>query len=99
MDKRTQGIVATVVSVILCGCPGLCLCLFGAWGATGTLPYNFELNGQTGSGTMPSYIGFIGLCVALLLIAIPIVVGIVMLRNKPTPPSMSGPSEPIPPAL
>ncbi len=99
MDKRTQGIVLTIVSVLLCGCPGLGLCLFGALTAFGLMPYTYDLNGQTGSGTMPAYFGYIGLCVALLLIAIPIVVAILTLRKKPAPAPMGGPSEPIPPAL
>ncbi len=25
MDKKTGGIIATIVAVLLCGCPGLCL--------------------------------------------------------------------------
>ncbi len=99
MDKRTQGIVATVVSVLLCGCPGICLCLFGALATAGMMPYNWTLNGQTGTGTMPTYMGILGLCVAVLLIAIPIVVAVVTLRKKPAPASFSGPNEPLPPAL
>jgi len=100
MDKRTQGIVATVVAVFLCGCPGLCLCLFGALATAGILPYSVDVGtGPTSTGTVPTAVGIVGLCVAILLIAIPVVVGIVMLRNKPAPAPMSGPNEPIPPAL
>ncbi len=99
MDKRTQGIVATIVSVLLCGCPGICLCLFGAVTAAGFMPYDVTLNGQTTTGTMPAYFGIIGLCVAVLLIAIPVVVGFLTLRNKPAPAPTAGPNEPLPPAL
>jgi len=97
MDKKTQGIVLTVVSVLLCGCPGICLCLFGAMATAGVLPYNWTVGDQTGSGTMPTYMGVIGLCVAILLIAIPIVVAFLTLRKKPVP--AAGPNDPIPPAL
>jgi hypothetical protein len=85
MDKRTQGIVATVASVLLCGCPGLFLCVFGAFTATGNMPFNTELNGVTNSGTMPPTAGYVLLCLSLLLLVIPIVVGFFMLRRKPTP--------------
>jgi hypothetical protein len=87
MDKKTGGIIATIVAVLLCGCPGLCLGLFGAIAATGKLPYttDFPYTADFGnvSATVPSYLGFVGLCLALIFIAIPIVVGILTLRNKP----------------
>ncbi len=37
MDKKTGGIIATIVAVLLCGCPGLCFCLFGAVTAISSL--------------------------------------------------------------
>jgi len=88
MDKKTVGIIATIVAVFLCGCPGVCLFLFGAIAATGQIPYttNFPYTSDFGnpySETVPSYLGFLGLCLALIFIAIPIVVGVLTLRNKP----------------
>jgi hypothetical protein len=83
MDKKTTGIIATVVTALLCGCPGLCLCAFGAYAATGNMPWTWDLSGNITSGNVPSYIGFIGLCLALIFIAIPIVVGVLTLRKKP----------------
>ncbi len=35
MDTKTKGIVATIAAVVLCGCPGLFMCLFGALTAGG----------------------------------------------------------------
>jgi uncharacterized membrane protein len=96
MEKRTIGIIATIATALLCGCPGLFLCAFGAWGATGTLPYTTEVNGMNGSGMLPPTVGFVVLCLALILIAIPIIVGIVTLRQKPAPEPEK--SEPVPPA-
>ncbi len=93
MDARTKGILATVASVILCGCPGLFLCIFGGLVAAGA-PVNTELNGVSNSTTLPNWMGFAGLCVALILILIPFVVGFLTLRNKPAPVSTG---EPIPP--
>ena len=94
MDTRTKGIIATVAAVILCGCPGLFLCIFGAFTATGKMPYNTELNGITNSGTLPPTAGFVLLCLSLILIVIPIVVGFFTLRNKPSAPASN---EPLPP--
>ena len=101
MDKKTTGIIATIASVVLCGCPGIFLCIFGALGATGTMPYTTTLNDVTNTGTMPASYGFVMLCFSLIFIAIPIVVGFLMLRNKPaaTPETPHAPpSEPLPPA-
>ncbi len=95
MDNRTKGIIATVASVILCGCPGLFFCLFGAFTATGNMPFNTELNGVTNSGTLPPTAGYVLLCFSLILIVIPIVVGFLTLRSKP---GVSSNNEPIPPA-
>ena len=95
MDKRTQGIIATIASVVLCGCPGLFLCIFGAFTATGNMPFNTELNGVTNSGTMPPTTGYVLLCLSLILLVIPIVVGFITLRRKPAPISAG---EPLPPA-
>jgi len=102
MNNRTTGIVLTIVSIALCGLPGLCLCLFGAVTAIGIMPYTATLNGDTTTGTLPSTWGFVGLCLALFLIAIPVVVGILTLRNKPqaaSEPSTLPPSGPLPPAI
>jgi len=54
MDKKTTGIVATVATSLLCGCPGLFLCIFGAVTAAGVMPYTTELNGITDEGIIVS---------------------------------------------
>ena len=78
MDKKTTGIIATVASVLLCGCPGLFLCAFGAASAAGA--GTWELGSDVGQ--IPSGAGFVILCVGLLFAAIPIAVGFFTLRNK-----------------
>ncbi len=95
MDSKTKGIIATVASVLLCGCPGLFLCVFGIVSATGSMPYNTDLNGATTTGTVPPTIGYVLICLSLIFIAIPIVVGFFMLRKKPEAP---GGGEQTPPA-
>ena len=97
MNNRNTGLIATIASALLCGCPGLFLCIFGAWTATGSMPYNTEFNGVTNSGYMPASYGFAMLCIALIFILIPVVIGVVTLRKKPeavVPVS----NEPLPPA-
>jgi hypothetical protein len=96
MDTKTKGIVATIASVVLCGCPGLFMCIFGAFTATGSMPFTTELNGVSKSGTLPPTVGFVLLCLSLIFIVIPIAVGFFMLRKKPEAAPVSS-NEPLPP--
>ncbi len=96
--SKTGGIIGTIAAVLLCGCPGLFLCIFGVWGATGTMPYTTTFNDYTGGGMMPSGVGFALLCAALFMIAIPIVVGIMTLRDKKPKAVVPNFDEPLPPA-
>jgi hypothetical protein len=91
MDNKTKGIIATVASVLLCGCPGLFLCIFGIGTAMGTGTFTLG----SGGGDIPPTYGYVFLCLSLIFIAIPIVVGFVTLRKKPAAPSSK---EPLPPA-
>jgi hypothetical protein len=96
MDRRTTGIIATVASGLLCGCPGLFLCLFGALSAAGLGTYELGTDtGQIETGT-----GVLLLCVGILLALIPVAVGFFTLRNRPAvvtaPPP---PDEPLPPPI
>lgn len=92
--NRTTAIIATVASAVLCGCPGLFLCIFGGLVAAGA-PVNTELNGVSNTTTLPASYGIGMLCLALILILIPVVVGFVTLRNKP---AATVTNTPIPPA-
>jgi len=96
--NRTWPIVGTVAAILLCGCPGLSMCLFGAVTAFGKMPDFFN-----GYGNFPGWLGFVFLCLAIIFIAIAVVVPILLLRKKkpvvvadeilPPPPA-----EPLPPA-
>lgn len=83
MQNKNTGIIATIAAVLLCGCPGLFLCIFGAVTATGNMPFTTELNGISNSGTLPSTVGFVMLCLSLVFILIPVGVGFYTLRKKP----------------
>jgi hypothetical protein len=94
MDNRTKGIIATVAAVLLCGCPGLFACLFGALGAVGA-PVTTELNGINNTAPMPPTTAYVLLCLGLIFIVIPIVVAFFTLRSKPVAKTTG---EPTPPA-
>ena len=89
MDKRTLGIILTVVTVLFCGCPGIVACLGGAMTAAGIgAEYTTDVLGTTGAGEVPAGYGYAFLCLGLIGIAIPIVIGVVMLRKpKAVPPT------------
>jgi hypothetical protein len=91
MDNKTKGIIATVAAVLLCGCPGLFLCIFGAATAFGGGTYSLGSD----AGNIPPTTGYVLLCLSIIMVIIPVVVGFFMLRKKPeAPPS----NEPLPPA-
>jgi len=94
MNNKNTGIIATIATAFLCGCPGLFMCIFGAVTATGNMPYTTELNGVSNSGTMPAGAGIAMLCFSFIFILIPIAVGFFMLRKKPETISSN---EPLPP--
>jgi len=75
MQNRNTGIIATIAAVVLCGCPGLFLCLFGALTAAGQGTYN--------DSSLPPTVGFVLLCLSLVFILIPVGVGFFTLRKKP----------------
>ncbi len=96
--KKTGAIIATVAAILLCGCPGLSLCVIGIWGATGKMPDYW-----TGYGYFPGWIGFALLCVSLIFVVIAILVPVLTLRKKKAAPEAAPvdvlpPSEPLPPA-
>jgi uncharacterized membrane protein YecN with MAPEG domain len=101
-ENKTWAIVGTVLAILLCGCPGLTMCLLGVIFASGKVADTTYSFGN--SGFIPSWIGFSLLCVALIFIAIAVVVPILLLRKK-KPASEAAPvidvlppQDPLPPA-
>jgi len=84
MDKKTTGLIATIATALLCGCPGLLgLCMGGMFAIVGTIPgSNIDIGGSSDPAAAIGT-GIAMLCVGVIFIAIPIVVGFVTLRNKP----------------
>ena len=89
MNNRNTGIIATIATVLLCGCPGLFLCLFGALTAAGQGTFN--------DASLSPTVGIALVCVALIFILIPVGVGFFTLRKKPAAAAPVN-NEPLPPA-
>jgi hypothetical protein len=98
MNNRNTGIIATIATALLCGCPGLgSLC----WGFTSAaVSFIPGADIDIGGSSAPSsalFAGLGGLCLGLVFIAIPVVVGVVTLRKKPAAAAPVS-DEPLPPA-
>ena len=96
MQNRTVGIIATVITALICVCAALFACGFGFPIALGN-PVTTTVNGQTTQQTLPATVGYVLLCLSFLMILVPIAVGFFTLRQKPGVPSASI-DEPLPPA-
>jgi hypothetical protein len=84
MDTKTKGIVATIAAVILCGCPGLFMCFFGATSVFASMVPGADINvGGSSDPAAATAMGIGALCLSFIFIAIPIAVGFFMLRKKP----------------
>ena len=82
MQNRTIGIIATVVTALVCGCSSLFSCIWGVMIASGT-PINVTANGSTTPQTFSPTIGYTLLCLALVFVLIPAAVGFFTLRRRP----------------
>ena len=89
MDRRTTGLIATIVSVLLCAVPGLGLLCFGTFFAAGEV-------GQMDPGAAVAT-GLAIICVGIVGLGVPFLVGILTLRRKSPAPYQARDDEPIPP--
>ncbi len=97
MQNRTAAVVITAITALVCLCAAIFACVFGAFGVMGQ-PFDTTLNGvPTGSAPMPTWLGVLLLCLSVVFIAVPVVVGFLTLRQKPAAAPIE-PQEPIPPA-
>ena len=84
MDKKNTGLIATIATALLCGCPGLFVLCMGSTSLIASFVPGADIDvfgssDPAAAGTM----GFVLLCLSVIFIAIPIVVGVVTLRKKP----------------
>ncbi len=81
--KRNTAVILTVVAALLCGCPGLFGMCYGAIAAIASFIPGAEIDIFGSSDPNAAMLTGLGtLCGGILLIAIPIVIGIVTLRKK-----------------
>ncbi|NOT05301.1 MAG: hypothetical protein HOP27_11950 [Anaerolineales bacterium] len=96
MDTKTKGIVSTIAAVVLCGCPGLFMCFFGAMSTFVSFVPGADIDvGGSSDPAAATAMGIGALCLSLIFIAIPIAVGYFTLRKKP---EVVVTNEPFPPA-
>jgi hypothetical protein len=84
MDTKTKGIIATIAAVVLCGCPGLFMCFFGAISifASRVPGADIDIMGSSDPAAATT-MGGVFLCLSFIFVLIPIAVGFFMLRKKP----------------
>lgn len=79
--NRNVGIAVTIITVLCCACPGLFLCVFGGMIGAG-VPLTTSFNDVSVSQTLPASYGIGLICLSIILILVPVIVGFVTLRNK-----------------
>ena len=96
MDRRQTGLIATIATALLCGCPGLLAFCWGSLAAVASLTpgSNIDIGGSSDPRSA-LFAGIGSLCAGILFIAIPVVVGLVTLRRKQEAVVSD---EPLPPA-
>ena len=82
MQNRTVGIVATVITALACGCASIFTCIWGFLIASGS-PIDVTSNGVTTPQTFSPTIGYVLLCLTVLMLLVPVVVGFFTFRKKP----------------
>jgi len=81
MEKKTIGIIATVVTALMCGCASIFSCVWGFIIASGQ-PIDVTSNGVTTQQALSPAIGYVLLCLTVLMILVPVVVGFFTFRSK-----------------
>lgn len=96
MNPKNTSLIATLVTIVLCGCPGLFgLCFGSTTLLAGFMPgAQIDILGSTDQASATT-MGLLVLCLSILSTAMPVVVWLVTRRKQPAPPSDN---EPIPPA-
>ena len=82
MNKNT-GLIATIATAVLCGCPGLFSCFMGLMFSVISFVPDAEIDVFGSSDPTSALMFGVGeICVGLILIAIPIAVWYFMMRGK-----------------
>lgn len=99
-DKKNIGLIASIISALLCGCPGICFCLSGAiYSITGGTYYS-DFSGIYDTGDIPPSAGYASLCVGLIMVLIPIGIGgYTFFTQRKEKTEIVDIDEPVPPAI
>jgi hypothetical protein len=99
-EKKNVGLIATIVTALLCGCPGICLCFYGAAFSLFGGTYYSDLPGSYYTGDLPPSVGYALLCVGLIMVLIPIGVGgYTFFSQRKDKAEIVDVDEPVPPAI
>jgi preprotein translocase subunit SecF len=96
MNNKNTNLIATIVAVVLCGCPGLFGLCFGGVSLLASFVPGAEINVFGNSDPRSATtMGIAALCLSIIFIAIPVIVWFVT-RRKET--ATLSDHEPLPPA-
>ena len=94
-NRKNVGLVATAITTLLCGCPALCLLIFGIATAAGEGPFDFL---EPSILITPGY-GYALICLGVFLGLIPVGIGGYTFLSARKEKKVVEPDEPIPPAI
>ncbi len=81
--NRQTGIIATVATGVLCGCPGLFSCFWGLLASVISFIPDAEIDiGGSSDPASALFAGLGGVCVGILFVAIPVAVWYFTVRGK-----------------
>ena len=81
--NRNTGLIITIATAVLCGCPGLFACFWGAIASTVSFIPGADIDiGGSSDPTAALMSGLGSMCIGLILVAIPIAVWFFMVRGK-----------------
>ena len=84
MNNKNTGMIALIVAVVLCGCPGLFAVCWGSVAAMVSFMPGADINIGGSSDPQTALLSGLGtLCVGILFLAVPVAVGFFALRRKP----------------
>jgi hypothetical protein len=94
-QNQTAAIIAIVVTVIFCGCPGVFAMLFGATSMFASMIPGADIDIIGSSDPRSATVMGAIVCLAgLIFVAIPIVIAVITLRRKAAPQEWDAPIPP-----
>ena len=87
-DKKRIGLIATIATTLLCGCPGICFLLYGVI---------FLMGGGTGEMGLAVSLGLV--CVGFMMLLLPLGAGGYTFYISRAKSTIEDIDEPIPPAI